>query len=157
MLFLQGKGGMKTFWLMGKKAAVGEETAQSFLSFGGGSNAVVITTQNDDAISNSTLGHINLHLAGQVIPEEEEEGEHDNDESLSSWPIEENEIINPQKDSPVAYYGHVPHSPQITKDDLKFQWHKDKVGLFYLVRFENHCLLWTILLLLEQFSNDCRK
>lgn len=146
MLLLQGKGGMKTFWLMGKKAAVGEKTVQSFLSFGGGSNPMVIDTQKDDTISNSTLGRIDLHLSGKAIPEEEEEGEQDNDESLNSWPIEENEIINLEKDSPVAYYGHVPHTPLTTNDDFRFQWHKDKVGLsVYLVRFENHCLLWTIL------------
>ena len=116
---------------MGKKAAVGEKTVQSFLSFGGGSNPMVINTQNDDTISNSTLGRIDLHLSGQAISEEEEEGDQDNDESLSLWPIEENEIINPEKDGPVAYYGHVPHTPQTTKDDWRFQWHKDKVGLFY--------------------------
>ncbi|XP_015766338.1 PREDICTED: uncharacterized protein LOC107345144 [Acropora digitifera] len=120
---------MKTFWLMGKKAAVGEKTVQSFLSFGGGSNPMVINTQNDDTVSNSTLGRIDLHLSGQAIPEEEEEGEQDNDESLNSWPIEENEIINLEKDSPVAYYGHVPHTPLTTNDDFRFQWHKDKLQI----------------------------
>lgn len=126
---IKGKGGMKTFWLMGKKAAVGEKTVQSFLSFGGGSNPMVINTQNDDTVSNSTLGRIDLHLSGQAIPEEEEEGEQDNDESLNSWPIEENEIINLEKDSPVAYYGHVPHTPLTTNDDFRFQWHKDKLQI----------------------------
>lgn len=118
---IKGKGGMKTYWLVGKKA-VDDETAQSFVSFVGGRNPIAICSHSEtDRISNSALGQINLQLSGQDIPDDNKEGD-----SLN-WPIEENEVIYPQKDSPVAYYGHVPHTPQNKRiNGLSFQWDKDK-------------------------------
>ena len=113
---------MKTYWLVGKKA-VDDETAQSFVSFVGGRNPIAICSHSEtDRISNSALGQINLQLSGQYKPDDDKEGD-----SLN-WPIEENEVIYPQKDSPVAYYGHVPHTPQNKRiNGLSFQWDKDKV------------------------------
>ena len=111
---------MKTYWLVGKKG-VGGEVPQSFMSFVGGSHPIAIGAQNEDGISNSTLANINLKLQENAIPEE--------DDSIN-WPAEEeeeekdDEIINPQKDSPVAYYGHVPHTPQCANGGIRFHWEK---------------------------------
>ena len=100
---------MKTYWLIGKKE-VGGEAAQSYMSFVGGSHPTAISQQSEDGISNSTLVE---KLPGGPIPEE--------DESIT-WPLEEDEVISSQKDSPVAYYGHVPHTPH--NDGTKFHWEK---------------------------------
>lgn len=120
---IKGKGGMKTYWLVGK-TGIGE-VPQSFMSFVGGSHPIAIGTQNEDGISNSTLTNINLKLQENTIPEE--------GDSIN-WPAEgdeeqekEDEIINPQKDSPVAYYGHVPHTPQCANGGIRFHWEKVKV------------------------------
>lgn len=111
---------MKTYWLVGK-TGIGE-VPQSFMSFVGGSHPIAISTQNEDGISNSTLTNINLKLQENTIPEE--------GDSIN-WPAEgdeeqekEDEIINPQKDSPVAYYGHVPHTPQSANGGIRFHWEK---------------------------------
>lgn len=107
---------MKTFWLLGKKGG-GGEAAQSFMSFVGGSHPIAIGAQGgEDRISNSTLGNIDLQLPMASVPEEEEDS--------INWPSEEDEVINPQKDKPVAYYGHVPHTPQSANDGLRFHWEK---------------------------------
>ena len=105
---------MKTYWLVGKRG-LGGEAAQSFMSFVGGSHPIAIGAQDADRISNSTLGNVNLQLPGETIPEE--------DESIN-WPTEEDEVIDPQKDGPVAYYGHVSHTPQTANDGMRYQWEK---------------------------------
>ena len=42
------------------------------------------------------------------------------DEKTLNGADEGNEIINPQKGCPVAYYGHVPHTP--ANDGVHFKW-----------------------------------
>ena len=49
------------------------------------------------------------------------------DEKTLNGADEGNEIINPQKDCPVAYYGHVPHTP--ANDGVHFKW-EEKVWNF---------------------------
>lgn len=108
---VKGKGGMKTYWLVGRNGT--GETAQSYMSFVGGSHPIAIQTECDDATSHhSTLGNINLQMNTTTVSEE--------DEKTLNGADEGNEIINPQKDCPVAYYGHVPHTP--ANDRVHFKW-----------------------------------
>lgn len=109
---------MKTYWLVGRNGT--GETAQSYMSFVGGSHPIAIHTESDDATSHhSTLGNINLQMKTTTVSEE--------DEKTLNGADEGNEIINPQKDCPVAYYGHVPHTP--ANGGVHFKW-EEKVGNF---------------------------
>ena len=84
---------MKTFWLVGKKE--GAEAAQTFMSMVGG-HTTAIGPHGEGNLSQSTHS---------VPPGMESLFKEDKD-------IEgEDEVVIPQKDSPVAYYGHVPHTP----------------------------------------------
>ena len=105
---LQGKGGMKTFWLVGKKE--GEEATQTFMSMVGGHTTAIGPHCETGSLSVSQSKH-SLQPAMESFFEEDETIEEDDD------------VVIQQKDSPVAYYGHVPHTPH-NSNGLHFQWDK---------------------------------
>lgn len=103
---------MKTFWLVGKKEGV--EAAQTFMSMVGGHTTAI-----------GPHGEANLSQSTHSVPTAMESLFED-DEAIEG----EDEIVIPQKDSPVAYYGHVPHTPH-SSNGILFKFEK-VWKLFYL-------------------------
>ena len=99
---------MKTFWLVGKRE--GGEAAQSFMSMVGG-HTTAIGHHCETSRLSDTQSKTSLQPAMESFFEEDEAIEGDDD------------VVIQQKDSPVAYYGHVPHTPHNT-NGLHFQWDK---------------------------------
>lgn len=96
---------MKTFWLVGKKEEA--EVAETFMSMAGG-HTTVLGRHSESSLSQSSHS---VHPAMESLFEEDEAIEEDND------------LVIPQKDSPVAYYGHVPHTPH-NSNGVHFQFEK---------------------------------
>lgn len=99
---------MKTFWLFGKKE--GGEAAQTFMSMVGG-HTTAIGPHCETSRLSDTQSKSSLQPAMGSFFEEDEAIEADDD------------VVIQQKDSPVAYYGHVPHTPH-DSNGLHFQWDK---------------------------------
>ena len=100
---------MKTFWLVGKKE--GGEAVQSFMSMVGG-HTTAIGAHNDIVLSEAPLGSHSFQPRVDSVPEEEDVIETEDD------------VVIPQKDGPVAYYGHVAHTPHNSDSGVHFQWDK---------------------------------
>lgn len=100
---------MKTFWLIGKKE--GGEACQSFMSMVGG-HTTAIGPHSETALS-VTQSKNSLQPAMESFFEEDEAIEADDDIP----------VLIQQQDSPVAYYGHVLHTPH-NSNGLHFQWDK---------------------------------
>lgn len=99
---------MKTFWLVGKKE--GREATQTFMSMVGGHTTAIGPHCETGSLSVTQSKH-SLQPAMESFFEEDETIEVDDD------------VVIQQKDSPVAYYGHVPHTPH-NSNGLHFQWDK---------------------------------
>ena len=100
---------MNTYWLVGKKD--GGEAVQSYMSMVGG-HTTAIGGHHQGEMSHATMGSHTFQPKADSVPEEEELIETEDD------------VVIPQKDCPVAYYGHVPHTPHSSNNGVLFQWEK---------------------------------
>lgn len=105
---------MKTFWLLGKKE--GAEAAQTFMSMARGHTTAI-----------GLPGESNLSQSNHSVHPAAMESLFEEDEAIEA----DDDVVIPQKESPVAYYGHVPHTPR-TANGLHFQFEK-VWKLFYLI------------------------
>lgn len=119
---IKGKGGMKTFWLVGKKD--GGEAVQSYMSMVGG-HTTAIGGHHQGEMSHATMGSHTFQPKADSVPEEEELIETEDD------------VVIPQKDCPVAYYGHVPHTPHSSNNGVLFQWEKVNFKEDTLIEVDN--------------------
>lgn len=120
---IKGKGGMKTFWLVGKKE--GAEAVQSYMSMVGGHTTAIGGHNLQGEMSDATMESHTLKPRVDSVPEEEE--------VIGT----EDDVMIPQKDSPVAYYGHVPHTPHNSNNGVYFQWEKVNVKQDTLIEVDD--------------------